>query len=158
MADDDKKTASTSSASAAPKAADPASTAAAQPLVAPLTAEDPSRPVAAPTGAAARSFPGFPKAKYHPVYGLRTVNDPNEEAALQPPHNWFDTAEEADMHRTDREAQQVVHYNTRVRVDAATSDAGQAMADDPVVTGQAGVVRNSVTATESLKAGNPEPL
>ena len=75
-----------------------------QPPVAPApsTMEDATRVMAnAPT----RTFPGFPKDKFHPVQGKVTVNDPNEVAALVgPAHNWFDTAEEADMHRTDAEA------------------------------------------------------
>ena len=125
-----------------------------RPLVAPSTAEDPSRiNPGAPTG-----FAGFPKTKYHPVYGARAINDPNEEAALpQPARNWFDTAEEADAHRTEREAQQVIHNNARVRVDAALAGDDHDP-NSPAVRGEAGVVRNSVSATESLKSGTPEPL
>jgi hypothetical protein len=136
------------------------------PPVAPstFTAEDPSRTLHAahlPTGQTAASFPGFPKAKYHPVYGYRLVNDPNEEASLAPAHNWFNSAEEADMHRTDREAQQVVHFNRRVKVDASSAAAGNdgvSNVPDEEVRGEAGIVRNSVAATESLKSGFPEPL
>lgn len=130
----------------------------------PFTAEDPSRTLHAafrPDAAAAPSFPGFPKSKFHPVYGLRTVNDPNEEAALVPVHNWFDTAEEADMHRTDREAQLVLHNNRRVKADAslaAFGNDGPHDVPDDVVRGEAGIVRNSVAATESLKSGFAEPL
>ena len=125
---------------------------------APASIEDPSRgPVAAPT-----SFAGFPQRKYHPVKGAMTANDPNEAASLfQPEHNWFDTAAEADAHRTDAEAQQVVHYNRRVKADghlflAANPDASPET--NPAVTGEAGIVRNSVQATESLKSGYGEPL
>lgn len=122
---------------------------------APQTAEDPSR---TPTvNLKASTFAGYPKTRYHPVYGAREIKDPNEEASLQPAHNWFNTAEEADAHRTQREAEQVVHYNARVRVDAASSD-GKVNLKDPAVTGSDGIVRNSVTATESLKSGFPEPL
>lgn len=136
------------------------------PPVAPsaFTAEDPSRTLHAahrPTAQAAASFPGFPKAKFHPVYGQRMVNDPNEEAALLPRHNWFDSAEEADIHRTDREAQQVVHFNRSTKVNASLAAAGNdGVSDipDEEVRGEAGIVRNSVAATESLKSGFPEPL
>jgi hypothetical protein len=129
----------------------------------PFTAEDPSRTLHAaykPSGAPG-SFPGFPKSKFHPVYGHRMVNDPNEEAALLPAHNWFNTAEEADMHRTDREAQLVLHNNSRVKADAslaAFGNDGTHDVSDDVVRGEAGIVRNSVAATESLKSGNAEPL
>jgi hypothetical protein len=130
----------------------------------PFTAEDPSRTLHAahrPTADAKPSFPGFPKTKYHPVYGGRTIDDPNEEAALVPVHNWFDTAEEADMHRTDREAQLVVHNNRRVKADASVAafdNDGTHDVPDDVVRGETGIVRNSVAATESLKSGFAEPL
>jgi hypothetical protein len=123
---------------------------------APDTAEDPSRKVAAPSSS---SFAGFPKTKFHPVYGAREVKDPNEEAGLtQPLRNWFDTAAEADAHRTQREAEQVAHYNNRVKVDGAMKEDGTADLSDPAVMGDAGIVRNSVSATESLKSGFGEPL
>jgi hypothetical protein len=129
----------------------------------PFTAEDPSRTLHASyrPDAVVAAFPGFPKSKFHPVYGLRTVNDPNEEASLAPAHNWFDTAEEADMHRTDREAQLVLHNNSRVKADAslaAFGNDGTHDVPDDVVRGEAGIVRNSVAATESLKSGFAEPL
>lgn len=131
----------------------------------PATIEDPSRTLHsafAVDTTAAPSFPGFPKTKYHPVEGARTVNDPNEEAALPgPARNWFDTAGEADMHRTEAEAQQVLHNNARVKADArlsAFANGGAHDLADEVVRGEAGVVRNSVAATESLKSGFAEPL
>lgn len=111
-------------------------------------------------GSGAPSFAGFPQTKYHPVYGARAVNDPNEAATIfQPPHNWFDTAAEADAHRTDREAQEVIHYNTRLKVDAnvALNNGGEAIpltGDDAAK----GIVRNSVAAQESIDAGNAEPI
>jgi hypothetical protein len=126
---------------------------------APPTVPDPSRAISA---GPATSFPGYPKTVYNPRTGARVVNDPNEEAQLPgPKHNWFATAEEADMHRTDNEAMDVVSHNRRVKVDAALSAAannGEHDLSREVVTGDAGVVRNSVAATESLKAGNAEPL
>lgn len=85
---------------------------------------------------------GFPTAAFHPVYGRRDIKDANDAVGLS--SDWFNTAEEADMHRTEREAQMVVHQNRDVKVaDAVSSD---------------GVVRNSVAATESLNAGRAEPL
>lgn len=127
-----------------------------KPLVAPDTAEDPSR--VNPASAPASGFAGFPKTKYHPVYGARTVNDPNEEGALPAPaRNWFDTAEEADAHRTEREAQQVIHNNHAVKVNAALAGEDHDP-NSPEVRGEAGVVRNSVSATESMKNGVAEPL
>lgn len=122
---------------------------------APLTAEDPSRqtdPGRAPDG-----IPGYPKDRFHPVYGKVTFANPTDELRqCVPAHNWFDTAEQADAHRTDREAQDVIHYNRRVRANGALTDGVAEY--DPEVTGEAGIVRNSVAATESLKAGNAEPL
>lgn len=129
--------------------------------LAPFTAEDPSRSLGQAPGRAP-NYPGYPKTKYHPVYGARTAKDPNDEAVAftGPPHNWFDTAGEADTHRTDREAQMVVHNNQRVKVDAAFGRAENAEheTDPAVAAGDAGVVRNSVQATESVKAGKVEPL
>ena len=84
----------------------------------------------------------FPSVAFHPVFGRQEISDANAGAALGP--DWFNTAEEADMHRTETEAQMVVHQNRDIKVaDAVASD---------------GVVRNSVAATESLDAGKPEPL
>lgn len=108
----------------------------------------------------APAFAGFPLVKYHPVYGARSANDPNEAATMfQPSHDWFATAEEADMHRTDREAQQVIHYNRQLKVDSKVAAVN---GDEPApLTGEGapkGIVRNSVAATESLNAGNAEPL
>lgn len=85
---------------------------------------------------------GFPSAAFHPVYGRRDIKDANEAVGLD--KDWFNTAEEADMHRTEREAQMVVHQNRDVKVADAVATAG--------------VVRNSVAATENIAAGRPEPL
>lgn len=124
--------------------------------LAPDTLEDVSRqPMKA---GRVEGFPGYPKTLYHPVYGARSAADPNEEANFPGlRRNWFDTAAEADAHRTDSEAQQVIHNNRSVKVTAALNG------DDhdpthPSVRGEAGVVRNSVSATESMKAGFAEPL
>lgn len=85
---------------------------------------------------------GFPTVAFHPVYGKRELKDANEAVGLD--SDWFNTAEEADMHRTEREAQMVVHQNRDLKV------------ADAIETN--GVVRNSVAATENVNAGRPEPL
>jgi hypothetical protein len=95
---------------------------------------------------AAASFPGYPLTKYNPVLGARTANDPNEAATLfQPEHDWWPTAAEADMHRTDREAGIAIHHNMRTKL-GHFDEAEQAP------------VRNSVQAQESLDTGGAEPL
>ena len=88
---------------------------------------------------------GYPKVKYHPVHGRVPVADPNEEASLSPPTDYFDTPEEADMHRTATEAWTTHAANINAKLEAH-ADAGHQ------------VVRNSVQADESLRKGNPEPL
>ena len=112
--------------------------------------EEPVRTEAAAvlSGNTRASFAGFPKTKYHPVLGAKAANDPNEAASLfQPEHDWFDTPGEADMHRTDREAQLVIHHNTRAKLD------GIAEKQD-----ENAPVRLSVQAQESMDAGNIEPV
>jgi hypothetical protein len=100
------------------------------------------------------TFVGFPQTKYHPVYGKREVVDPNEAATVfTPPHDWFDTPGEADMHRTEREAQQVIHYNQTVKVEDKVA---RVKGEEPEADRQ-GIVRNSVQAQESLDAGT-EPV
>ena len=125
----------------------------------PPPADKPVEPSSvAPSPAA--TFVGFPKRRYHPVFGSREAKDPNESATIfQPSHDWFDTPEEADMHRTDREAGEAVHYNQRLKVDARVAQATGKQV--PPVRGEGapqGIVRNSVAAQESLNKGNPEPL
>ena len=85
---------------------------------------------------------GFPSTVYHPIFGARPLTDANHATTLGP--DWFNTAEEADLHRTETEAQVVVHNNRTIKTDALIESQG--------------VVRNSVAATESLNAGKPEPL
>lgn len=112
---------------------------------------EPAAPTVAPPEPDNRSlvsgttFSGFPKIKYHPVHGRVMVNDPNEEASLSPPTDYFDTPEEADMHRTATEAMTTHAANESAKL-AAHADAGHQ------------VVRNSVQADESLRRGNAEPL
>jgi hypothetical protein len=112
--------------------------------------EEPLRTEAAAvlSGNAAATFAGFPKTKYHPVLGAKSAKDPNESASLfQPEHDWFDTPGEADMHRTHREAELVIHHNTREKLN------GIAEGQD-----KAAPVRLSVQAQESMDSGNAEPV
>lgn len=111
-------------------------------------------------GDGAPAFSGFPLTKYHPVFGAKTVNDPNEAATVfQPPHNWFDTAGAADMARTDREAQEVIHHNLSEKV-AANVAINNGEDPAPLTGDEApkGIVRNSVQAQESIDKGNAEPI
>ena len=82
----------------------------------------------------------FPSVAYHPVFGARPLKDANEVMSLGP--DWFNTAEEADMHRTQAEAEMVTHNNTSLLV------------KDGMETGS--VVRNSVAETEAVVASTLE--
>ena len=108
-------------------------------------------------GSGNKVFAGYPVTKYHPVFGRKDANDPNDAATFfTPPHNWFDTAGEADMHRTDREAQQVILHNLNTKVaDKVALVNGE---DLPSKADRGGIVRNSVQAQESVDAGKVEPL
>lgn len=84
----------------------------------------------------------LPTRVFHPVFGAKEITDANDIKKLS--IDYFNTAEEADMHRTETEAQMVVHQNRDLKVaDALASD---------------GVVRNSVAAHESKLSGANEPL
>lgn len=84
----------------------------------------------------------LPTRVYHPVFGARDVKDANDLKNLSV--DWFNSAEMADLCRTETEAQMVVHQNRDLKVaDALASD---------------GVVRNSVAAHESKLSGANEPL
>lgn len=104
---------------------------------------------------------GFPTAVFHPVYGRREVD--SFEAIKQLPGvmtDWFRTADDADMARTQPEADAVLLNNTFMRVQehaAATAKEGGASAaggkpDAPAPTGTAGIVRDSVAAQEAADA------
>lgn len=99
----------------------------------------------APFLSGAVSHPGFPKTVYHPVHGGITLTDPNQEAQLIDRRSWFDLPELADAARTWTEAHIAGANNTRAKL-AAHDEAGHAL------------VRNSVQADESVRAGNAEPL
>lgn len=102
-----------------------------------------AKPVPSPAAPNEFAALGFPVTKYHPVQGRKIFKDPNAVAQLD--YNWFDTAAAADAARTEREAMQVVHHNLNHKVQGK-KDAGL------------GIVRNSVSAQESVDAGNAEPM
>lgn len=94
----------------------------------------------------------FPMTKYHPVYGARTADkhDDLDKVFVGPEHNWFDTPEEADMHRTAAEAAMVLHNSVRMRVDAVAAE-GDPDAENPTLADQVadlGTVVNSVQHQE----------
>ena len=93
-----------------------------------------------------KAMSGYPKWKYHEIHGGVMVNDPSEEAGLMgPPTDWADTPEEIDMRRTATAAWETHHANIQAKLNKH-ADAGRE------------VVRNSVTADESVRRGNAEPL
>lgn len=115
---------------------------------------EPYAPVAIPERADASSFvkavgdqkpQGYPKLKYHPVHGGVVIKDPGEEGALQPPTDWFDSAELADAARTWTEAEIVRQNNLRRKLEVL-DEAGHP------------IVRNSVQADEALRGAKVEPL
>ena len=87
----------------------------------------------------------YPLTLYHPVLGAVTVD--NQDDALRvfvPARDWFHTAEEADAHRTDREAMMVIHNTRRMEVDQmAGGDVHKDVAPDT------GTVVHSVQHTEN---------
>lgn len=79
---------------------------------------------------------GFPLVVYHPVHGAYELKDANEAVTLGA--DWFNTPEDADMHRTEAEALLVVHNHNSLKV-KESAELGA-------------VVRNSVAETEAVKA------
>lgn len=68
-------------------------------------------------------FTSYPLTLYHPVLGAVTVEDQDAAAkTFVPEHDWYRTPEEADAHRTEREAQMVVHNTRRMQIDDIASD------------------------------------
>lgn len=85
--------------------------------------EPPPRPDAAQFVEKSPPAPSpYPKVKFHPVHGGVTVKDAVEDAGLK---GWFDTPEEADMHRSWQDAELV---RARNMVEAL-----KALGDKPVV-------------------------
>jgi hypothetical protein len=114
---------------------------------------------------ARRGFLGYPKTLYHPTIGAWTVNDPNAEAELPgPSHNWWPTPGEADMHRTDVEAQENINHarNWKNEVTTAMINSEELPIDRPELAEDGNLetgkpVRLSVQAEEVLKRGGVEP-
>lgn len=85
-------------------------------------------------------IPTFPRTVYHPVQGAVVLEDAEHAAkVVTVPTDWFATAAEADAHRTENEAQVVMHNGRRGQV-KKWEDAG------------AGVVHHSVTHQETVDA------
>lgn len=93
----------------------------------------------------------FPITRYHPVLGKRTADkhDDLDKVFVAPEHNWFETPEEADMHRTAAEAAMVLHNSVRMRVDTLAAE-GDPDAENPTLADQVdiGTVINSVQHQE----------
>jgi hypothetical protein len=89
----------------------------------------------------------FPMTKYHPVLGKRTADkqDDLDKVFVGPEHNWWDTPEEADMHRTAADAEMVRHNSVRMRIDNVVSE-GDPDGEKPDLAEQVdiGTVVNSV--------------
>ena len=79
------------------------------------------------------------------MHGGVELKNPNEEAGLMSPSDWFDTPEEADAARTWTEAAMASAHNTRAKLQAL-DEAGRA------------IVRNSVQADQAIRGGKTEPL
>ena len=63
------------------------------------------------------TLPVFPMTYYHPIHGGVTVKDAEEAAKVfTVPHDWFPTPEEADAHRHEGEAVQVIHNARRAQL------------------------------------------
>ena len=112
----------------------------------PVVTEEDKKQTAAPEK---KTLPGWPRVRFHPVHGRREFADPYEAAEFgqdDEKGDWrFKSAAEADMARTDTEAGMVIAHNMRTKL---------AQVDEA----DGGVVRNSVSAQESLDAGHSEPL
>ena len=126
----------------------------------PVEAKPTPDPAKASEGESKPSFVGFPMVKFHPIFGRKSAADPNEAATMfQPETDWKETAELADMARTETEALQVMAHNQRVKLDANTAlQKGEEPAPATGENAVKGPVRNSVAAQESLNAGHLEPL
>lgn len=83
-------------------------------------------------------IPTVPMTLYHPVYGAVSAETLEDAARIfQPDHDWFKTPEEADAHRTENEAAQVI-LNGRINQIKRHTGA------------DLGVVRHSVTHQETV--------
>ena len=85
-------------------------------------------------------FPTFPRTVWHPTQGGVVLTDPGQVAKVcVVATDWFDTAAEADAHRTQNEADVVMHKGRRDQVQKH-EDAGET------------VVHHSVTHQETVNA------
>ena len=85
-------------------------------------------------------FPTFPRTVWHPTQGGVVLTDPEQAAKVcLVPTDWFDTGAEADAHRTENEAQVVIHKGRTDQVQKH-EDAGET------------VVHHSVTHQETVNA------
>lgn len=96
-----------------------------------------------------KSLPGWPRTRYHPVFGAHEFPDPFAAAEMgqdDEKGDWrFKSAAAADMARTDTEAGLAVAHNMRTKL---------AEIDEHKLK----VARNSASAQEALDKGYPEPL
>ena len=103
--------------------------------------------------------PTFPQTVYHPVQGAVTLTDAEHAArVVTVPTDWFATPQEADAHRTENEAQVVIHYGRRGQVQKY-QDADEGVVHHSV-THQETVdrrVEDAVLAAEATGAPPPKP-
>jgi hypothetical protein len=94
----------------------------------------------------------FPMTKYHPVLGARTVDkhEDLDKVFVGPDRDWHDTPEEADQHRTQREAEMVMHNSTRMRIEDMIGRADAPEEHDPVEVLDIGTVVDSATHHERV--------
>lgn len=132
-----------------PVAPQPPAPAAVAETTPPVTHEKPEVKPEPPASPEKKSLPGWPKTRFHPVHGRKDFADPYEAAEYgqdDDKGDWrFKSAAEADLHRTDTEAGVVIANNMRTKL-GQHDEQGK------------GVVRNSVSAQESLDSGHVEPL
>lgn len=126
----------------------PSTVAEVQPPKAKPVPEVPTDPPVDPNKKNENFLPGWPRTRFHPVFGEKAFKDPYEAAEYgqdDESGDWrFKTAADADAARTETEAQIVIHQNVRSKLDAH-KEAGRT------------VIQNSVQATNAAKAGGAEP-
>lgn len=64
-------------------------------------------------------LPTYPMTAYHPVHGKFTAETHEDAKRVfgTNPLDWFNTPEEADAHRTEREAGMVIHNGVRGQIE-----------------------------------------
>lgn len=102
-------------------------------------------------------IPVYPLTAYHPVHGAVTVKDADEAAkTFSNPLDWFETAEEADQHRTENEAAIVIHNARRGQITAHEQGSTPGVVKHSV-THQATVDQALEQAASAAKAVGVEP-